>query len=194
MFGSEMQFGIRVGGVAWPWRDRAGFALAMVREPDPTKPGRDRYRVLAEIAAADVEAIYRWCLKQRSKFAVLDWRTDLERPARRLFDAANEARVTSGQWGIDLASGPLVGRSGELESYLVAIQDKTRAEAKVLIFGGSSCLPGILRSFPPDDMGRPPEEFPPLAALGYALSAAMLADMGKPGAAGQAYGGWGGWT
>ncbi|WP_428558522.1 MAG: hypothetical protein ACP59X_11975 [Solidesulfovibrio sp. DCME] len=174
----------KYGGIGWPWRDKPGFALVLAVR------GRE-VRVLREASAPRVAGLYEWCKSRRAEYRVLDWFTDLTDPAMDAWRDLSDQDAAGGRWAVEPTSAPMVGHPDELAAYFLEAGNRTKGGIKTLHFG-DSLLPGVLRQFPVNDMGRQAREYPPLAALGYVLTGVAMA--GSPAVAGGSGGGWLAWT
>ena len=75
----------------------------------------------------------------------------------------------------NLNKAPHVGDPDALTAYISMIREHTRPEHKYLHFGDSQ-LPHRLNDIPAERLSRstPAEEYPPICALGYVLSASVI--------------------
>lgn len=157
----------RYGGVGWPWRDKPGFALVLARQGNEA-------RILYEAETGDIGQLYEWCRDKRSEFRVLEWFTDMDQPGLAKWREASERDAGGGRWDLLPGPAPLAGHPDELAAYLLEVRQGTTNGVKTLYFG-ESALSGLLRRFSTEDMGKAAREFPPVAALGYALTGSAMA-------------------
>lgn len=154
------------GGIGWPWRDKPGFSVVLAVLGDEA-------RVLCESAAGSVSSLYSWCCGLRAEYHVLDWYTDMDQPAMQMWRLIDERESGGGKWGLLPVPAPMAGHPDELAAYQMEMRSRTSGGVKTLHFG-ESVLPGLMRQFPIEDMGRQAREYPQLAALGYALTGSRM--------------------
>ncbi|MEA4857892.1 MAG: hypothetical protein AAGU21_00970 [Solidesulfovibrio sp.] len=174
----------KFGGIGWPWRDKSAFALILAVLGNEV-------RLVVESSAPTLPWLYEWCKARRAEYRVLDWFTDLADPAMEAWRYLSDQDVAGGRWDVEPTAAPMCGHPDELAAYFFDVRLRTMGGPKTLHFG-ESILPGILRQFPVEDMGRQAREYPPLAALGYVLTGVAMA--GSPSVAGVTRGGWAAWT
>lgn len=159
-----------VGGLAWPHNGKPGFAVVLGEdfEEDRDLKGRHLW-VLKELEAPDAAELIRRCQDLRDTLWVRDWfgntsngtmlavlyhlQKGLDSKRRFSFDPADHADDPQG-----------------LGYYLHLIKESLGINRKLLHFGEGSSLPGYLAEMGTESLNHDPSAYPPIAALGYALS------------------------
>jgi hypothetical protein len=159
-----------VGSLAWPDGGKPGFAVVIAEDFDEDPNLKDRRLwVLREIEESDVAGLVRRCQELRDTFHAKEWfghtgnksmmavlyhlQKSWDHKERLSFSAALHADDPKG-----------------LGYYLPLIKECLGINRKFLIFGEGSKLPGYLADMKPETLNQDPAEYPPIAALGYALS------------------------
>jgi hypothetical protein len=153
-----------VGGLGWPWGDKAGFAviIAEERENNSRKPN---FFVLAEHEDFNVSNLLRACVAFRGKYFASQF----------YGDTTNEPMMQNYyrfKTSFPLTSPPFLDDVNSLNSYIATIRELTLPGRKRLHFSGSN-LGTRLLEIPAEKIRRATraQDFPILAALGGALSA-----------------------
>jgi hypothetical protein len=167
---TKIEYGRIVGGLAWPSPKKPGFAVVVAEDYDLDAAVNARHmRVLAEAEASDLSDLFRRCLElQEDCLNKYRWYGDIENKA--MMDFLFKLNKESGTRTLYLAAARYIEASNGLKAYMDTIRTLTRAHQKTLHFGPESKLSAYLQEFNEEDMGKSASEFPPLAALGYAVS------------------------
>ena len=155
-----------VGGLAWPAKDAPGYLVILGHDLDTDESGNRHYWVVDEAESSDLGALVRLAIDRRKTFSVQDWVGNTEnKPAMYLLHELMQPYHYKERLSLDMA--PYAGDSRGLSFYLPLIKSCT-SPVKLLHFGDSK-LPGYLAQMRAEDLASNPEDFPPIAALGYAL-------------------------
>jgi hypothetical protein len=173
------EYGRTVGGIGWPG-DKPGFAVVIGEDwyPPIGKTVCDCY-LLAEIETYDLQDMFRWCAEMAAKHGVdAFYGRWVQQPCWALRDFnQGQNRVATRQ--IDFQPAPFSssessgGRRGEIAYHMSVVRDKLRLENKSLIFGdvpGSLTVKRFSEVTPEAAAKATDEDFPALAALGYAVT------------------------
>ncbi len=170
-------------GFAWPFADRAGFAIVLGEdfEKDYSLQLSPRHlRILIEHESFDLEELYRACLRFQSIYLFKSVLGNYHNPLRDIWRKyeKNEKRLE-----ID---PPCYFDEITLNLVAQLVKKNTASDRKTLHFG-KSVLPGYLTTLIPKSIEKEKLECKPaLAALGYVLSEMERVDPGGhqiPGAA-----------
>ncbi|MCG2772500.1 MAG: hypothetical protein L6277_10485 [Desulfobacterales bacterium] len=71
---------------------------------------------------------------------------------------------------VSLRSAPFADSSPKVAAYAQMISERTQANRKILYFFEGSKLPGYLLGHTAEETDKPAANYPPLAALGYAVA------------------------
>lgn len=168
-----------VGGLAWPNAGSPGFAIVIAEdfEEDPNLKAR-RLWVLNEAENSDVAELIRRCQDWRETYQTQDWYGCTS-------NKAMMGVLYHLQKGLDQKSkfsftpAPHADDPQGLGYYLPLIKECLGINRKILHFGEGSKLPGYLAEMGPETLNLNPAEYPPIAALGYALSKLRTSDPAK---------------
>jgi hypothetical protein len=151
-----------IGGLAWPHGDKPGFALVLA-EDEGQNPAADTapIRVLAEYQNLLVPELIDRCGIFSSIYEVQAW----------LGDTTHLPMMKLTNDRIQLSKALFADDSKALQFYINLITELTQIGQKILHFGEDSQLRTVLRNLSPDRLGANVAEYPPIAALGYALAA-----------------------
>ena len=165
---AKMTYDRIIAGMAWPTPDKEGYLVALAEAPKE-RGVHDRHRyILAEGQNIQVSELVKDCLALRKEYRVaLIYGDTTNEP---MMDMARRISL-----GFSLTEAPHVGDPDSLNGYISMIREHTRPEHKFLHFGDSQ-LPGRLNDIPQERLSRstPAEDYPQIAALGYALSASVV--------------------
>ena len=161
-----------VGGLAWPSPPAPGWLVVLGEEAqrDMGLSAR-RLWVLAARTGAGLEDLHRGCLELRQQCQSEVWLTQVDhRPEVPRWwlmnrDLPEEARVF-------LTPTPYAGQPAVVISQLIG--DFVLPHRKVLHFGKDSQLAREFLNLQTEDLKRPVDQFPALAALGYAMAEMAL--------------------
>ncbi|WP_156900647.1 hypothetical protein [Maridesulfovibrio bastinii] len=157
------------GGVAWPYDIKPGAVAVLAEDIKPVR-GTDHHRVevVAEFLHEDHETLCREMANLQDMLQVEVWRTPLNHAGTRLVQMFNERRQRLRLPCLDLVSPPAMNGSRTFRDYDRLVDRRTR-NIKTLHFGQSQAVLeyNILGR---DDLGHKLEEFPPVAAVLYALA------------------------
>lgn len=158
-----------IGGLAWPDGGKPGFALVIAEdfEQDPNLKDRHLW-VLREVEEADVASLVRLCQDLRDTFHAKDWFGNIRNNSMRaIFYHLQKDLDYKDRFSFSPA--PHADDPQGLGYYLPLIKECLGINRKTLHFGEGSKLPGYL-AMGPETLNQDPAEYPPVAALGYALS------------------------
>jgi len=159
-----------VGGLAWPDGAKPGFALVIAEgfKEDPNLKDRHLW-VLREVEESDVATLVRLCQDLRETFHAKDWFGNIRNNAMRavLYHLQKDLDYKD---RFSFSPAPHADDAQGLGYYLPLIKDCIGINRKILHFGEGSKLPGYLAEMGPETLNQDPAEYPPVAALGYALS------------------------
>jgi hypothetical protein len=149
-----------VGGFAWPGK-KPGFVVAVGEElePDPKTEKRHLW-VVGETESLNVETLAKRAIEFLEIYHVEAFYGNRENePMMRLLRNA----------GLSLHEAPYADNEHSFSFYLATIRGCLDPE-KYLHFGDGSKLPGYLLEATPENASQGAEDFPAIAALGYAVS------------------------
>lgn len=173
------EYGRTVGGIGWPG-EKPGFVVVIGEDwyPPIGKTVCDCH-LLAEYESYHLQEIYQQCAEMAAKHDVTTYYGRwVQQPCWALRDFnAGLNRVATRQ--IDFQPAPFSssessgGRRGEIAYHMSVVRDKLRVEAKSLFFGQvpNSLTVQRFSEVAPEDAARATDEdYPALAALGYAVT------------------------
>lgn len=161
-------YGRIVGGLAWPAQEQAGFLVVLARDLEPDASGNHHYWRLAEYESADLGELIRKAMDMRQEYHARDWVGNVgNKPALYLLGELMQRYPYKDRLSLDMA--PHAGDSQGLAFYLGLIKEVVRPGKKRLHLGDST-LPGYLAQPQASDLHKTPEDYPAVAALGYALA------------------------
>ncbi|GEM_PF-1268581 len=162
-----------VAGVQFPGK-KPGFAVVLGETEirDPASQSRNYY-ILAELEDAGLQSFIERCHEAAGLYACADWYGDpADRVAQEFLYEFNRQLQEKRQRGFYLSRPPLFGEKAQFEYCCQTIFKHVRAGRKTLHFGPASKLPGFLLEFGQEQIrSGKPEDFPAIAALGFALTA-----------------------
>lgn len=157
-----------VGGLAWPFGGKPGFAVVVgeALQEDPATKAR-KLRVLAEVEEHDAGNLLRRCQEWRGRYKVGDWLGDtFNQPMMWILRSFNENMEGE---RLSIRTVTQASDPGGLAYFLHMIKECLRQNWKILEFGPQSKLPGYLGQISREEAGACPAEYPPIAALGFAV-------------------------
>jgi hypothetical protein len=159
------QYSRIVGGVAWPFGDRAGFLVAIAETLPPKPNHKPHFYVLGAHEDFNVSNLLNACIAFKSKFFIRQFYGDTNNEP--FMDNYFKLKIS-----FPLTSAPFIDDPNALNSYIAQIRECTATGKKRLHFSGSS-LGTRLLEIPADKIRRATkaQDFPIVAALGGALSA-----------------------
>ncbi len=159
-----------VGGLAWPYGGKPGFAVVIAEdfEEDKSLTGRHLW-VLNELEAPDVADLVGRCQDLRDTFQARDWFGTLRNKSM-LAVLYHLQKDLGHKDRFSFSPAPHADDSQGLGYYLPVIKEHLRINRKILHFGKDSKMAGYVAQVGPEALNQDPIEYPPIAALGYALS------------------------
>jgi hypothetical protein len=168
------------GAVGWPWEPRPGFMVVIGERFafDQGLQGRP-LEVLAEREVDSITALHQGGLEMRKLWACDLWLADLgQEEAVRLFMKMNRNLGLDRQHPlaepIRLRRAPYNQGKDRLQTLFHLLGTVQSPERKLLSYGPESKLPGYAMGLDQKDLQKPTVQFPPLAALGYAVAELIL--------------------
>lgn len=157
-----------VGGMAWPDGGKPGFAVVIAEDFDEDQNLKDRHLwVLREVEETDVATLVRRCQDLRETFHAKEWFGNRRNESMRAFLYHLQKDVDFKD-RFSFSPAPHADDPQGLGYYMPLIKECID-NRKFLHFGEGSKLPGYL-AMGPETLNQDPAEYPPIAALGYALS------------------------
>ena len=153
-----------VGGLAWPFGEKPGFLVVIAEDfKEDSALNARPLRVLAEREALDLEEMARRYQELLEAFKAAPWIGDPKNtPLMHYF----RARVP----GFSLSYAPHYDDPHNLQGYAQLVRTLCAENRKILHIGDHDRIRGNLAALPTGDLKNPAAEFPPLAALGYAVA------------------------
>ena len=161
-----------IGAVAWPSGEKLGFIVVIAEDynKDPRLKLR-HYRLLAEYDNITPERLVRRLYDFQNKYLVSPWYGEPDNLLMMHFVDKFNQGLSSKQKGIYIAEAPFADDPHNLRMYANQIKDRMIQAKKSLHFGDKSRIPGALSGLTPQDVQtKNAQEFPAVAALGFALS------------------------
>lgn len=156
-----------VGGFAWPSvKPGCAVVLGMGRATNPQTHRKDVWILAQEESLLVEDLLGRMSLWQKD-YCCAKWYGDTESSSMTLLRRYNKNREKT---KVRLAKAHKVGESDALHYYAGHIRALTASENKVLQFGKSFLRERIMEMGREDVAKAKVEDFPAVAALGYALS------------------------
>lgn len=159
-----------VGGMAWPDGGKPGFAVVIAEdfEEDPNLKDR-RLWVLREVEESDVAGLVRCCQDFRETFQAKEWFGNRRNESMKavLYHLQKDVGLKN---RFSFSPGPHADDPQGLGYYLPLIKECLEINRRILHFGEGSKLLGYLAGMGDETLNQDPAEYPPIAALGYALS------------------------
>lgn len=170
---TKQEYSRIVAGLQWPGRKR-GFCCVLGESEikDPVTQSRNFY-VLAEIEDVGVQTFIEKMHEAAGLYCLSDFYGDAsDRMGSEFLYQFNLQLQGRRQVGFYISRPPLFGEKQCFPHLCQAIFSHLRAGRKTLHFGPASKLPSYLLEFGQEQLrGGKPEDFPAIAALGYALTA-----------------------
>lgn len=168
-----------IAGIGWPRGGKPGFIVIVEAKGQGAA-------VIAEAEEQGIETLYSKALEFRNDYAVAAWHTDLSSPVLPVWQAVDKRRSLTGKWAIRLQMAAFADKPEDnLELYANQIREMAHPVRRELTFFEGSRLPAILQTMTPQDvLTRQAADFPPVAGLGYAVTALTIfkpaGSAGKP--------------
>jgi hypothetical protein len=159
-----------VGAMAWPFAAKQGFAVVIAEDfdEDPNLKARHLW-VLQEVEEIDVADLIRRCQDFRETFQAKHW-VGNTRNKSMMSVLYHLGKKWDHKERFSFNAAPHADDPQGLGYYLPIIKEQMAINRKVLHFGEGSKLPGYLAEMAPETLNQDPAEYPPIAALGYALA------------------------
>lgn len=158
------------GGIAWPIGDKPGCVLVLAE--DLNRHARMKkyiYRVLDEFSSREAEKLVKRMYDFEAFYAVSPWYGDDENALSLFFVDRFNNGLPVKKKGLSIVGAAFAGSAGNLKLYSNLIYSRLGKAKKTLYFGKST-LPGELGALSAEDIeGKAAENYPPIAALGYAV-------------------------
>jgi len=162
--------------LAWPQATKPGFLVVVGEESRPElENGKRVLWVLAEQEAAGPAEIYRHYREMSAKFLLREWYGDSSNRAMMQL-LRQQLREVQGEKLLPLVilAAPYHDDPQGLLFYVQTVNELVKSSQKLLFFGENSSLPGNFLTLSPEELKGKAEEYPPVAALGYAVTALRL--------------------
>ncbi len=164
------------GGLAWPTGPKPGFLVVVGEEGRrELQTGQRVLWVLAEQEAGSLADMYRHYRELSEKFLLREWYGDPGNKAMmHLF--RQQTREVQGEKFMPLVvlGAPYRDDPQGLLFYVQTVNELVKSSQKLLFFGENSQLPGNFLTLSPEDLEGKAQDYPPVAALGYAVAALRL--------------------
>lgn len=161
-----------IGAIAWPSGELPGFIVVIAEDfhKDPRLKLR-HYRLLDEYDNITTERLVRRLYDFQNKYLVSPWYGDPDNLLMMHFIDRFNQRLSKKHKGIYIAEAPFADDVHNLRMYANQIKNRMIQAKKALHFGDKSRVPGVLSGLSPDDVQKKrAQDFPAIAALGFALS------------------------
>ena len=164
------------GGLAWPAPPAPGFMVVMAEEGRlELESGQRVLWVLAEQEAQDLAAMYRYYREMSEEFLLRQWYGDTaNRVMMHLFRGQQRQVQGEAQVPLVVLGAPYHDNPQALLFYVQTIQDLVKSSQKLLYLGENSSLPGNFLALSPEELTDKAADYPPVAALGYAVAALRI--------------------
>lgn len=160
-----------VGGIAWPLGIKPGYAVVVAEDfhKDPTFEVRHLH-VLDKYETGNILQLIRRCYEFKGNYKASRWYGD---PSHRtMMEYLAQFNRDRGSKGLHISDAPCFDDPRNLEFYANRIKDNTKPPKKILHFHKGSDLGNYLHSIPDEKLKKDKaDEYPPVAALGYAITA-----------------------
>jgi len=171
---SEKRYRRVLGGLAWPGLT-PGFAVIVAEDLGKDEAlDAHHFRVLDEVEETRIEDLINRCvmLEVNSRDISWTWYTTLNnRPSMEFVYQFQKIQREKGTHGFSLANAPYVDDPKGFDFCVNMLKKCLAKDKKRLHLGEGSKLPGYLMNLPSIDVAKArPEDYPPIAALGYAVS------------------------
>ena len=160
------------GAVAWPGLRPSGFAVVVgvAVEDHPVKK-IPALHCLAEIEEENITKLIFGSVKLRKEYMAREWYGDVESPNSPFLYSVNKDLQQAEQASFWLIPAYNIKQPGSFSYYARLIGDHLKADEKLLFLGDCTRLQGYIEHFPEEaGVKGTPEEFPAIAALGYAVA------------------------
>ena len=137
-------------------------------DEDPNLKNRHLW-VLREVEESDVARLVRRCQELREMFLAKEWFGNVRNKSLNAF-LHHRQKDLDYKNRFSFSPGPHADDPQHLEYYSPLIIECLEINAGFLHFGEGSKLPGYLLEMGDETRNQDPAEYPPVAALGYALS------------------------
>lgn len=157
-----------VGGIAWPGINPGyGIVLAENKDKDETLNKR-QYKILAEYENENPTELIRRCAEFSKTLCAYPFYGDTDH--KPMLEILRNSGI-----GLYVTKAPFVDESKAFETYVLMIRELTKPGRKILHFGEESKLrvlvSGLNSQDIPDTSQVAYQQYPPIAALGFAVSA-----------------------
>jgi hypothetical protein len=175
-----------LGGLAWAGVN-PGFAVVVGEDLGKDEAlGVHHFRVLDEVEEARIEDLINRCDMLEIQARDISWTwytTQSNKPAMEFVYAFWDEQRKKGRQAFSLANAPYVNDPNGFEFCVNVLKKHLVKDRKSLHLGERSNLPGYLMNLPSLDISKArPEDYPPIAALGYAVATlACWSTCGLPG-------------
>jgi hypothetical protein len=165
----KKKYGKLMGGFAWPHGNKPGYAVLLAADDEPDKELKAHHLwVLEEREERTVSELARYCVGLDEQYREQGLQIERWNTGTIENGMIEYAYKDMGDKVFNLVPTELPEEDIKMGVYVQAIQQVTEVKP-ILHFGENSYLLGYLQNFPKDYATRKPSEFPPLAALGYAV-------------------------
>jgi hypothetical protein len=159
-----------VGGIAWPG-ERPGF-ICIVGEESYFRPPYQLH-LLAEAEEQDTSELIRQCRELQAKWRVQDFYARLDETILRYLELTNQQAITHHGKPFQVLAAPF--SDGSIAYHVQLLKDRLKPGQKSLQLGSESKLPSAVLELPVDQVFKAiDEQYPAVAALGYAVSALVV--------------------
>lgn len=176
-----------VGGLAWPGTKKPGFAVIVGEEKrHDFELNAYHLRLLAEVEEVNLERLLEWCIgyEVNSPEVHWSWYGDTNnKPAMAWVYRLNDKYPNQGMRRfLSLVPAPHIDSPRRFEFCVNILRERLEQWRKTLHFGEESGLPNYLLQLGSEGITKPAgEDYPAIAALGYAISALTIwSDAGLP--------------
>jgi hypothetical protein len=168
--GEQDEYRRVVGGLAWPYGEKPGYAVVVAEALKEDPQLKDRpLRVIKEIEESDILNLLGYCQDLQKALKVQNWYGNTGDKAM-MANVYHINRASAERNRFAFKTAPYANEPNGLAFYMPIIKKHIAINRKILHFGEGSKLPGYLAQIGPEDMLTNPLELPPIAALGYALA------------------------
>src|SRR4030042_1036364 len=164
------------GGIGWARPPQPGFLVVVGEEARrQLETGRRVLWVLAEHEARQMSEMYRLYRELSEAFGLQEWYGNPKNKAMmHLFRSQQQEIQGETQLPLVVMGGPYHDHPQGLLFYVQTVDELTQSGRKLLFFGEKSVLPANIINLAPEQLTGQAEDYPPIAALGYAVSAMRL--------------------
>lgn len=168
--GRKIKLGKKYGGVGWP--GETGWGVVVAKELYPIV-GTNQYRifVLADVEERSTNQLLTRCAELKERFDVSEFCGRYDKNFMETVDLWNAEQRQFPQMYIYSAAN---SEDGHLAYHLDILESRLRKGQKTLFFSDDSKLPEEIDAVPPWIISTATDtQFPAVAALGYAVAAAI---------------------